>query len=277
MFLLKDRNTTYYARYCFSNDLIKLGFPTELRFSLSTKKRAEAIDRLMVIMSHIRGYVSTWDGDGNIPLTIQRLRSELKVIRQRNFCPVVHAPLLPVEPVLPVLEVKPLVSKHQINKRLFDDFIRSKKVENILPRTIQQLESRIKAFIKSSKMNALEATTKHAMNFRDELLRAGKAEKSVIEYLAAVRQFYKWLRLRGDIDKNIFEDVTVKKNLAEPQKIDKDGLNLICTSCSNTLALYHLAKLLCAHKESLKTTGCRIYYSIQVLVYPKFANSIQQI
>lgn len=60
-------------------------------------------------------------------------------------------------------------------------------------------------------MNALEATTKHAMNFRDELLRAGKAEKSVIEYLAAVRQFYKWLRLRGDIDKNIFEDVTVKR------------------------------------------------------------------
>ncbi|EKO3475632.1 site-specific integrase, partial [Vibrio fluvialis] len=39
----------------------------------------------------------------------------------------------------------------------------------------------------------------------------GKAEKSVIEYLAAVRQFYKWLRLRGDIGKNIFEDVTVKR------------------------------------------------------------------
>lgn len=92
MFLLKDRNTTYYARYCFSKDLIKLGFPTELRFSLSTKKRSEAIDRLMIIMSHIRSYMSTCDIKGNIPLTIQRLRSELKVIRQRNFCPVVDDP-----------------------------------------------------------------------------------------------------------------------------------------------------------------------------------------
>ncbi|MDF4845834.1 tyrosine-type recombinase/integrase [Vibrio parahaemolyticus] len=208
MFLLKDRNATYYARYCFSKDLVEIGFPAELRFSLGTKTRSEAIDRLMVIMSHIRSYISTCDTKSNIPLTIQRLRSELKAIRQRNFCPFVHTPPLPVEPVLPV---KPSVSKHQINKRLLDDFIRSKEVANILPRTIQQLESRIRAFVKFAKANALEATTKHAMNFRDELLRSGKAEKSVIEYLAAARQFYKWLRLRGDLDKNIFEDVTVKR------------------------------------------------------------------
>ncbi|HCE2124828.1 TPA: tyrosine-type recombinase/integrase [Vibrio parahaemolyticus] len=211
MFLLKDRNATYYARYCFSKDLVEIGFPAELRFSLSTKKRSEAIDRLMVIMSHIRGYVSTWDRDGNIPLTLQRLKSELKAIRQRNFCHVVDAPPLPVKHVLPVLEVKTSVSKHQINKRLLDDFIRSKEVENILPRTIQQLESRIRAFVKFAKANALEATTKDALDFRDELLRSGKAEKSVIEYLAAARQFYKWLRLRGDLDKNIFEDVTFKR------------------------------------------------------------------
>lgn len=70
MFLLKDRNTTYYARYCFSKDLVELGFPTELRLSLSTKKRSEAIDRLMVIISHIRSYISTCDTKGNIPLTM---------------------------------------------------------------------------------------------------------------------------------------------------------------------------------------------------------------
>ncbi len=211
MFLLKDRNATYYARYCFSKDLVEIGFPAELRFSLSTKTRSEAIDRLMVIMSHIRSYISTCDTKGNIPLTLQRLRSELKAIRQRNFCSVVHAAPLPVEPVLPVLEVAPSVSKHQINKRLLDEFIRSKEVEDILPRTIQQLESRIRAFVKFAKANALEATTKDAMDFRDELLRSGQAEKSVVEYLAAVRQFYKWLRLRGELDKNIFEDVNIKR------------------------------------------------------------------
>ncbi|MCG6398904.1 site-specific integrase [Vibrio fluvialis] len=208
MFLLKDRNTTYYARYCFSKDLVEIGFPAELRFSLNTKKRSDAIDRLMVIMSHIRGYVSAWESNGDISLTIQRLRSELKAIRQSNFCTLVHTSHQPVELVLPV---KPSVSKHQINKRLLDEFIRSKEVEDILPRTIQQLQSRISAFIKFSKVNALEATTKHAMDFKDELLGSGKAEKSVVEYLAAARQFYKWLRLRGDLDKNIFDDVTVKR------------------------------------------------------------------
>lgn len=92
MFLLKDRNATYYARYCFSKDLVEIGFPAELRFSLSTKKRSDAIDRLMVIMSHIRSYMSTCDTKEHIPLTIQKLRSELKIIRQGNFCPVVDAP-----------------------------------------------------------------------------------------------------------------------------------------------------------------------------------------
>jgi len=49
------------------------------------------------------------------------------------------------------------------------------------------------------------------MMCRDELLRACKAEKSVFEYLAAVRQFYKWLSQREDISKNVFKGVTVRR------------------------------------------------------------------
>ncbi|WP_409381625.1 site-specific integrase [Vibrio harveyi] len=211
MFLLKDRNATYYARYCFSKDLITLGFPSELRFSLSTKKRSEAIDRLMVIMSHIRCYMAACDIQDNIQLTIKRLRTELQTIRKNNFGTALRTTPLPVEPVLPVVEEKILAAKPRLNEQLLSDFIQSKQAENILPRTVQQLESRIRTFIKFSKTGILQATTKQAMEFRDELLRSGKSEKSVIEYLAAVRQFYKWLRLRGDTDKNIFEDVVVKR------------------------------------------------------------------
>lgn len=213
MFLLKDRNATYYARYCFSKDLVEIGFPTELRFSLSTKKRSEAIDRLMVIMSHIRSYMSTCDTHRNIQLIIKKLRDELQAIRQNKFGAVLNTTPLPVETVLPAVVEKNLATTTHLNRRLLDDFIRSKQVENILPRTIQQLESRIRAFVMFSKTNVLQATTKQAMDFRDQLLRSGKAEKSVVEYLAAVRQFYKWLRLRGDIDKNIFEDVTFKRKV----------------------------------------------------------------
>ena len=201
MFLLKDRNATYYARYCFSKDLTTLGFPSELRFSLSTKKRPEAIDRLMVIMSHIRSYIATCDTQENIQLVISRLRAELQAIRKNNFGKVVNTPPLPVKPVSPVTTEKNLAAKAHLNERLINDFIRSKQAENILPRTIQQLESRIRAFVKFSKTDVLQATTKQAMEFRDELLRSGKSDKSAIEYLAASRQFYKWLRLRGDADK----------------------------------------------------------------------------
>lgn len=211
MFLLKDRNTTYYARYCFSKDLVEIGFPAELRFSLNTKKRSEAIDRLMVIMSHIRCYMATCNTKGNIQLRIKTLRAELQTIRQNNFSTVLHASPLPVEPVLPVVKGKNLATKPHLNERLLSDFLQSKQAENVLPRTIQQLESRIQAFVKFSKTSVLQATTKQAMDFRDDLLRSGKSEKSVIEYLAAARQYYKWLRLRGDIGKNIFEDVTVKR------------------------------------------------------------------
>ncbi|KOO04799.1 tyrosine-type recombinase/integrase [Vibrio nereis] len=208
MFLLKDRNATYYARYCFSKKLISLGFPQEIRFSLSTKKRSEAIDRLMLIMSHIRSYMADCDTEENVQLVIQNLKTELQAIRASNFTPVIHKAPQPVEPVLPVLNdvVKPLM-----NERLLSDFIHSKRAESILPRTIQQLESRIRAFFSFSKAGILQATTKQAMEFRDDLLKSGKSEKSVIEYLAAARQFYKWLKLRGDVEKNVFDGVTVKR------------------------------------------------------------------
>ena len=209
MFLLKDRNATYYARYFFPKEKIEQGFPKELRFSLSTKIRAVAIDRLMIVIALIRTHISTCSESDDSHLIIKHLKYELARVRKSGFGTTsVSLGGIPATPASPAQ--KPRLADNRVTtQKVLDDFLYSKRSTGILPRSIQQLESRIKAFIKFSKVHLYDATAKEAMLFRDELLRSGKAEKSVVEYLAAVRQLYKWLYQREDIQKNIFDGVTV--------------------------------------------------------------------
>ncbi|MEZ9231731.1 tyrosine-type recombinase/integrase [Vibrio amylolyticus] len=210
MFLLKDRNSTYYARYFFSQQKIAQGFPKELRFSLDTKTRVIAIDRLVIVIAYIRNHIATCKDSDNSQCIIKDLKIELSRIRKNNFSITTCIETASAKSTSPTNE-PPSVKHSPSSLSILDDFIHSKESENILPRSIQQLESRIKAFIKFSKVHIFEATSKSAMKFRDVLLRSGKAEKSVIEYLAAIRQFYKWLCLREDVHKNIFDGVSVQR------------------------------------------------------------------
>lgn len=211
MFLFKDRNATYYARYFFPKEKIEQGFPKELRFSLSTKVRTVAIDRLMIVIALIRSHISTSSQSDDSQFIIKHLKYELAHIRKSGFGTAnISLGEIPATPASPAQKPK-LADNRVSTQKILDDFIYSKKSTGILPRSIQQLESRIKAFIKFSKIHPYDATAKKAMLFRDELLRSGKAEKSVVEYLAAVRQLYKWLYQREDIKKNIFDGVTVQR------------------------------------------------------------------
>ncbi|ELR8704530.1 tyrosine-type recombinase/integrase [Vibrio vulnificus] len=211
MFLLKDRNSTYYARYFFSREKISQGFPKELRFSLSTKQRGVAIDRLMIVIAHIRSHISTCSQSDDSTIVIKHLKFELNRIRKNDFGSAnVCVGGMPASPASPAQKRK-LADNRVTSQRVLDEFIHSKQSTGILPRSIQQLESRIKSFIKFSQVHVYDATPKLAMKFRDKLLRDGKAEKSVVEYLAAVRQFYKWLCQREDVAKNIFEGVSVQR------------------------------------------------------------------
>ncbi len=211
MFLLKDRNSTYYARYFFSKKKISQGFPKELRFSLSTKQRGIAIDRLMIVVGHIRSHITSCSEADNPQLVIKHLKHELARIRKNDFgINNVYSGGIPDKPA-PSAQKQKLADERPTSQRALDDFIQSKQSTDILPRTIQQLRSRIQTFIKFSQVHVYDATPKLAMMFRDELLRAGKAEKSVVEYLAAIRQFYKWLCQREDVAKNIFEGVTIRR------------------------------------------------------------------
>ncbi|MEZ9386304.1 hypothetical protein BCU13_001090 [Vibrio lentus] len=85
MFLLKDRNATYYARYFFPKEKVEQGFPKELRFSLTTKVRAVAIDRLMIVIALIRSHISTSSQSDDSQFIIKHLKYELARVRKNGF------------------------------------------------------------------------------------------------------------------------------------------------------------------------------------------------
>ncbi|MFW1017620.1 tyrosine-type recombinase/integrase [Vibrio parahaemolyticus] len=209
MFLLKDRNATYYARYYFPKSLIESGFPKEFKFSLSTKERAEAIDRLMIVISAIRQSVSSYNSSESSHEFLNNLREQLNKLRKARF----SISLISSKPISKTIRTRSTTvrSKRKTQENLLALFIESKRAEKLLPRSIQQLESRITALLKSAKQDPLNLIPKHVMKFRDELLSQGKSTKSVIEYLSASRQFYKWLKLRGDMPINPVEGITVKR------------------------------------------------------------------
>ncbi|EPM7844725.1 site-specific integrase [Vibrio fluvialis] len=211
MFLLKDRNATYYARFYFSQTFRQNGYPGELRFSLATKKRSEAIDRLLPVLQTLRERTKSLPISETPESFLNTLRKELLRLREIGF-------LLPGQ--------LPTQSHHtsctpeiddSIQKQKYEDllslFLESKRAEKLLPRSIQQLESRISAFLKFSQKETspTNATTKDAFAFRDFLLNSSKSEKSSLEYIAAAKQFYKWLVMRGDLTNNPFNNILIKR------------------------------------------------------------------
>ncbi|MFA0657490.1 DUF6538 domain-containing protein, partial [Vibrio sp. 10N.222.49.C12] len=50
MYLTKNRNSNYYTRISLPARLKALGYPSEIRFSLHTKNRSEAIDRSVMVL-----------------------------------------------------------------------------------------------------------------------------------------------------------------------------------------------------------------------------------
>ncbi|WGV99339.1 hypothetical protein QF117_15470 [Vibrio sp. YMD68] len=85
MFLLKDRNATYYARYYFPKELVSKGFPNELRFSLSTKQRSMALERMLLVVGAIRNHVNQLDLNQSADVAMESIKTLLKSIRSNGF------------------------------------------------------------------------------------------------------------------------------------------------------------------------------------------------
>ena len=54
MYLFRAPNSTYYTRICLPKSLRDNGFPFDLKISLLTKRRDEAVDRNFILVPQLR-------------------------------------------------------------------------------------------------------------------------------------------------------------------------------------------------------------------------------
>lgn len=189
MYLSKNRNNTYYTRVVLPKSLRIKGFQFAVRISLGTKSRSEAIDLNLRAAQFIRN-------------TIRIIPSELRANQFKDWFnhylsefKVNTPPLYKSEPTTNNEGKKREISSlDEITlDQALNEFLKSKESENISYRSIKKLENRIGHFLKWLNKNTFNLINPRiVMDYRNYLLSENKSYKTNVEYIAAIRQFFKW-------------------------------------------------------------------------------------
>lgn len=226
MYLFRAPNCTYYTRICLPKNLRDRGFPFDLKISLLTKNRPLASERNLSVAaklkSLIRG-VTTLTQPSDFQNAADELINEVRG-EFDNSVASEPQPIMPVRKSQPTTTVQPNQPTQSVVivslKAALAAFISSKKLLDIRPLTVYQLESRIGDFINWCAVESVaEVTTAHALLYRDHLLKIGRSAKTNKEYLAACSQFFKYCKLMNHSGSNPFDDVkTQQKNTKRPDE-----------------------------------------------------------
>lgn len=229
MYLFKASNYTYYTRICLPKTLRDRGFPFDLKISLLTKNRTQATERNLSVAAKLKSLINSVS-DKTLVADFQ-VAADLLIDEVRNAFH--HSVDDEPQPVIPVRNSQSnvIVPSHIQNppvttikiislKAALAAFIASKKLLDIRPLTVHQLDSRVSDFIQwCSVENVAEVTTAHALLYRDHLLNVGRSAKTNKEYLAASFQFFKYCKLMTHTSINPFEDVKMQqKNKKRPDE-----------------------------------------------------------
>lgn len=222
MYLIKLASGVYYTRIATPVFLQNShDYPKEVRFSLLTKTRREAIKRNTRLASAIcslfdralNQYMPYKTFKAILLVLIKRVREEFKTSSKIEPH---HAPVTVETP--PPAPVEALPEQPSKDSKFFanelDDFIRSKNLENITHLSSVQLKQRCTDFIFFVRKRKLPVTPKTAMVYRDSLLARGLGSKTIKDYLAALRQFFTWCVQRETIASNPFQSVKAPKSKA---------------------------------------------------------------
>lgn len=248
MYLIKLASGVYYTRIATPVFLQNShGYPKEVRFSLFTKTRREAIKRNTRLASAIcslfdralNQYMPYKTFKAILLVLIKRVREEFKTSSKVEPH---HAPVTVETP--PPAPVEALPEQQSKDSKFFatelDDFIHSKSLENITHLSCAQLKQRCTDFIFFVRKRKLPVTPKTAMVYRDSLLARGLGSKTIKDYLAALRQFFTWCVQRETIASNPFQSVKAPKSkLQKLLKSARDGRwmnSLSCFLLVNTVA-----------------------------------------
>jgi integrase len=240
MYLYRAPNNVYFTRICLAKSLRDKGFPFDVKVSLLTRDRAEAVIRNIEVAGTLKKIIKSIDHKTRIndfiryvDEVINHLRAQFdgietditfNITQKPHAIPIRETKLSQHRETTAVAQAKPVIG---LNEAL-STFIISKQKSAIRPLSIKQLEQRIRHFIdtvssksrpKAESKCVHDITSADAMTYRDALLTQGRSYKSNKEYLAAIFQFFKWCQLMNYCTSNPFESVTVgQKPKAKPNQ-----------------------------------------------------------
>ncbi|EKB1980529.1 tyrosine-type recombinase/integrase [Vibrio parahaemolyticus] len=246
MYLIKLSNNVFYTRISTPAILqTSLGYPREIRLSLFTKYRRLATKRNAQLASAIHTLHEQALAE-NIPYTDFRISLSTKVaeIRQQ-FCsnlPHVDNPQskctsMSIETrAMPAPAPAPAPAPEEsVNSRLIgaqelttelNNFIRSKRLEQVTPLTLTQLNQRCTNFLSYLAKLEICLSAKAANTYRDHLIEKGLSAKTVKEYIAANKQFFDYCERIELIEKNVFKAIKAPKSRVAKASQQRDRWQL---------------------------------------------------
>ncbi|MGI9895353.1 tyrosine-type recombinase/integrase [Vibrio natriegens] len=246
MYLIKLSNNVFYTRISTPAILqTSLGYPREIRLSLFTKYRRLATKRNAQLASAIHTLHEQALAE-NIPYTDFKISLSTKVaeIRQQ-FCsnlPHVDNPQpkctsMSIETrAMPAPAPAPAPAPEEsVNSRLIgaqelttelNNFIRSKRLEQVTPLTLTQLNQRCTNFLNYLAKQEICLSAKAANTYRDRLIEKGLSAKTVKEYIAANKQFFDYCERIELIEKNVFKAIKAPKSRGTKASQQRDRWQL---------------------------------------------------
>ncbi|ELP3503547.1 tyrosine-type recombinase/integrase [Vibrio vulnificus] len=240
MYLIKLSNNVFYTRISTPAILqTSLGYPKEIRLSLFTKYRRLATKRNAQLASAIHTLHEQALAE-NIPYTDFKISLSKKVaeIRQQ-FCsnlPHVDNPQSKCTSMSMETRAMPAPAPEEsLNSRLvgaqeltteLNNFIRSKRLEQVTPLTLTQLNQRCTNFLNYLAKQEICLSAKAANTYRDHLIEKGLSAKTVKEYIAANKQFFDYCERIELIERNIFKAVKAQKSRGTKASQQRDRWQL---------------------------------------------------
>ncbi|WEM44690.1 site-specific integrase (plasmid) [Photobacterium sp. DA100] len=231
MYLFRAPNCTYYTRICLPKKLRDNGFPFDLKVSLLTKNRQLASERNLTVAARLKDLIAKAHAQSCVQAFKASSDAIINEVRCGFECNQHHAEVsaVPTRKV-ELSEPNPVASRKtpivQL-KAALDAFVESKKLQNVRPLTVHQLESRIKYCIESLPVGSIcDVTPAYAFKYRDQLLREGRSYKTNKEYLAAASQFFKYAKTMGYIALNPFDGIKVDNKPLKPTSEERERWSL---------------------------------------------------
>jgi len=266
MYLFRAPNCTYYTRICLPKHLRDRGFPFDLKISLLSRYRGEAVSRNATVTLAIKKVLELVTSDTTPEIFKREVNREVNDVRlyftspEHNNVPIRDIGLVKLE------KPQANVPKGILLNDALDGFIQSKSKESIRALTVQQLKQRTAHFIKATPSQYVsDITSASALKYRDVLLEEGRSVKSNKEYLAAVSQFFKWCCLMQYVSTNPFVNIRLNQkkdcgNDSSRQRWQKGELETLVNSTKyhNTDDEFKLATLLMLYHGLRPSEACQL-------------------